>query len=135
MEIANQILRAKKIKWMKEQQLKKEEYEHILEELKAQLDVSGGDDKRQQSSALMESATPTGDHDDVQVFSIEEAKRAHNKKLYEKIEKELKAMEVNVSQLEVPDYLVCRITDELMNEPVTLQSGFTYEKEQILKHF
>lgn len=27
MEIANQILRAKKIKWMKEQQLKKEEYE------------------------------------------------------------------------------------------------------------
>lgn len=35
----------------------------------------------------------------------------------------------------MPDYLVCRITDELMDEPVTLTSGFTYEKEQILKHF
>lgn len=37
--------------------------------------------------------------------------------------------------LEVPDYLVCRITDELMEEPVILESGFTYEKEHIIKHF
>lgn len=79
--------------------------------------------------------TPTGDEDDVQIFSADEAKRAHNQRLYDKIEKELKAMDVNDSELEVPDYLVCRITDELMNEPVTLTSGFTYEKEQILKHF
>ena len=31
--------------------------------------------------------------------------------------------------------MLCRISDELMEEPVVLQSGFTYEKEQILKHF
>jgi hypothetical protein len=31
--------------------------------------------------------------------------------------------------MEVPDYLLCRITDELMDEPVILESGFTYEKE------
>lgn len=31
--------------------------------------------------------------------------------------------------------MLCRITDELMNEPVTLESGFTYEREQIIKHF
>jgi hypothetical protein len=31
--------------------------------------------------------------------------------------------------MEVPDYLLCRITDELMDEPVVLESGFTYEKE------
>jgi hypothetical protein len=37
--------------------------------------------------------------------------------------------------MEVPDYLLCRITDELMDEPVILESGFTYEKEQIIKHF
>lgn len=37
--------------------------------------------------------------------------------------------------LDVPDYLLCRITDELMDEPVILESGFTYEKEDILKHF
>ena len=35
----------------------------------------------------------------------------------------------------MPDYLLCRITDELMDEPVTLQSGFTYEKCEIMKHF
>jgi len=38
-------------------------------------------------------------------------------------------------ELDVPDYLLCRITDELMDEPVTLSSGFTYEKSQILRHF
>ena len=37
--------------------------------------------------------------------------------------------------LEVPDYLLCRITDEIMEEPVILESGFTYEKEKILEHF
>ena len=36
---------------------------------------------------------------------------------------------------EVPDYLLCRITDEIMEEPVILESGFTYEKEKILEHF
>lgn len=37
-------------------------------------------------------------------------------------------MDVNISQLEVPDYFLCRITDEFMDEPVTIESGFTYEK-------
>ena len=35
----------------------------------------------------------------------------------------------------MPDYLLCRITDELMDEPVILESGFTYEKTEILRHF
>ena len=38
-------------------------------------------------------------------------------------------------ELEVPDYLLCRITDELMDEPVILQSGFTYERAEIMRHF
>jgi STIP1 homology and U-box containing protein 1 len=37
--------------------------------------------------------------------------------------------------LEVPDHLVCRITDEMMKDPVILESGFTYEREQIQLHF
>lgn len=69
------------------------------------------------------------------MFSADEAKRAVNRKLYEKFEKELKAKELNLTELDVPDYLLCRITDELMEEPVTLESGFTYEKESIIKHF
>jgi len=41
----------------------------------------------------------------------------------------------NMRNLEVPDFLVCRITDELMQEPVMISSGFTYEKAQIQRHF
>lgn len=37
--------------------------------------------------------------------------------------------------LDVPDFLKCAITDELMQEPVVIQSGHTYEKEMITKHF
>ena len=37
--------------------------------------------------------------------------------------------------LEVPDYLKCPITDDLMEEPVVIQSGHTYEKDMITKHF
>jgi hypothetical protein len=36
---------------------------------------------------------------------------------------------------EIPEFLVCRITDDLMEDPVILSSGFTYEKAAILKHF
>lgn len=45
------------------------------------------------------------------------------------------ASEKKRRELEVPDYLLCRITDELMDEPVILESGFTYEKSEILRHF
>ena len=41
----------------------------------------------------------------------------------------------NVRYDEIPEFLLCRITDELMNEPVILSSGFTYEKTAIQKHF
>jgi hypothetical protein len=30
---------------------------------------------------------------------------------------------------------LCRITDELMEEPVVIESGFTFEKEAIMRHF
>jgi len=36
---------------------------------------------------------------------------------------------------EIPDFLLCRITDDLMKDPVVLESGFTYEREAITKHF
>ena len=36
---------------------------------------------------------------------------------------------------DVPDFLRCRISDEIMNDPVIIQSGFTYERKMILLHF
>lgn len=37
--------------------------------------------------------------------------------------------------LDVPDFLKCPISDELMEDPVVIQSGHTYEKALINKHF
>ena len=52
------------------------------------------------------------------------------------IEKKMPAVhEETVHCLDVPDFLKCAITDELMTEPVLIESGHTYEKEMILKHF
>lgn len=39
------------------------------------------------------------------------------------------------SNLEIPEHLLCRITDDLMIDPVCLSSGFSYEREAIKKHF
>jgi hypothetical protein len=41
----------------------------------------------------------------------------------------------NVRYDDIPEYLLCRITDELMRDPVILSSGFSYERSAILKHF
>ena len=38
-------------------------------------------------------------------------------------------------KLEIPTYLICPIKDDFMEEPVVLESGFTYEKSDIQKHF
>lgn len=37
--------------------------------------------------------------------------------------------------VDVPDFLKCPISDELMEDPVVIQSGHTYEKAMIEKHF
>lgn len=31
----------------------------------------------------------------------------------------------------IPDFFLCRITDDFMEEPVIIESGFTYEKTAI----
>lgn len=105
----------------------------MLQDLRASLEPYSRECSSE--SGESQSATPTGEEDDVQTFSANEAKRAHNRKLYERIEEELQSNLQNVRQLEVPDYLLCRITDELMEEPAALESGFTYERSQIIKHF
>jgi len=62
-----------------------------------------------------------------------------NLSIYEKVkaqfESESKSKSCGPILLEVPDYLLCRITDEIMEEPVILESGFTYERDKIIEHF
>ena len=55
--------------------------------------------------------------------------RYGKKQLYDRVKARLEDGKQDLKNMDVPDYLVCRITDELMEEPVILSSGFTYEKE------
>ena len=43
--------------------------------------------------------------------------------------------ETKTRGLSIPEHLICPITDDLMEEPVMISSGFTYEKSEIQKHF
>ena len=42
---------------------------------------------------------------------------------------------VDIKKLFVPEHLLCLITGDLMQEPVTLESGRTYEKSKIEQYF
>jgi STIP1 family protein 1 len=52
------------------------------------------------------------------------------KNIFEKIEREDK------KNKKIPEHLICPVKDDLMDQPVILDpSGFTYEKNEIIKHF
>ena len=40
-----------------------------------------------------------------------------------------------LQELRVPEYLICVISGEVMSDPVSLESGRTYERESILQLF
>jgi len=42
--------------------------------------------------------------------------------------------EKRLNRPEIPDELCCKITMEIMEEPVIAQSGVTYEKSALLDH-
>ena len=41
----------------------------------------------------------------------------------------------NQKELVIPDYLICPIAGDLMTDPVLIQSGQTFERSVIEKHF
>ena len=41
----------------------------------------------------------------------------------------------DLKKLFVPDHLLCIISGDLMSEPVTIESGRTFEKASILQYF
>jgi hypothetical protein len=78
----------------------------------------------------------------LQLVSQIEGKLGRNNEVFAKFEAYMnqgKGGEETKSQKErhghIPDFLLCRITDDFMQEPVIIQSGFTYEKKAIIQHF
>jgi len=55
--------------------------------------------------------------------------------IIEELIKVIQANESKTKGLKIPEHLICPITDDLMSEPVIISSGFTYEKQEITKHF
>ena len=42
---------------------------------------------------------------------------------------------MKVDDLELPNHLVCAISGDIMQDPVMLESGNTFERETILQYF
>jgi hypothetical protein len=71
----------------------------------------------------------------VSILKEEETPKPDNSKLSKEILNKIQGFfevldkQNNLNSLDVPDYLLCRISDEMMTDPVIIESGFTYEKE------
>ena len=55
--------------------------------------------------------------------------------VFKQFSKYLNSSDKEQKPLDVPDFLKCAISDELMDDPVVIQSGHTYERAMIVKHF
>ena len=42
---------------------------------------------------------------------------------------------VPIKERKVPDFLICQIKGDLMDDPVTIESGVTFEREYIKQYF
>lgn len=140
--IGRQILRAKKVKWFKEKEIEQNDREVILSQLETLFGLNPeAEFEEDKFEDLSDKNTPGGpgylkvsDFENEEEIGLnQETKEA----LYLKVQAIFKQQQSqrNLKLLEVPDYLLCRISDELMENPVILESGFTYEKREILRHF
>lgn len=71
------------------------------------------------------------------VFSVENTEMLETKTLLSGIKK-LSSSDIvvkDIKKLFVPDHLLCLISGDLMSDPVTLESGRTYERAKILQYF
>ena len=123
-------MRAKKIRWFKNKQIQEVDNKQILEQLSIALEIDKEEDgtERAPGRAIDLESNLRIDSDNQEALDIGMDKMA-KKVLYDKVQAKINEDKQNLLNMDVPDYLVCRITDELMDEPVILSSGFTYEKE------
>ena len=49
--------------------------------------------------------------------------------------KEVGDLFIDLKKLCVPDHMLCLISQDLMTDPVTIESGKTYERANIVQYF
>lgn len=134
-EIERQIMLAKKIRWFKQKEIELNENELILDQLVLALGIDPRSEKQSINTNRALDLEKQFEISSRSNNSFDGLDQQDKLELYAKVKDRLEESKVDVKNMMVPDYLVCRITDELMVEPVVLQSGFTYEKQQIQLHF
>jgi len=102
-DLNKNILRIKKLKWYKEEEMKKEKKIELLDYIKALIERDAGMTSEQKKQRYEDVVDLIGDP-------------------YE------------LFKFEIPDYMRCKLTHELMEDPVTIQSGHTYERAPILEN-
>ena len=107
--------KAQKIKWYKEQELGIRDKHLVMQQLKSKVDIINDNDLLRR----FENYLSHSEHSSSYNLMKEEKKSAESRS------------DNNHNKQDIPDFLLCRITDELMEEPVILESGFTYEKKAI----
>ena len=113
-EIQAQILKANKIRFYKNEELQKQEKAQLLYQLEG---------------SLKETQNP-----DVQRMYERFADYLGNEEC--QCEPQQKGGDASKSKVrEIPDYLRCPISDDLMEDPVLIESGNTYERSMIEQHF
>jgi len=105
-EINKTRLRIKKVIWLKEEKIKKEKHAKAFDNI---MGLLGSD-----TAGVIAGLEPV-EHSNAKKMIKEYAGKNENK-------------------YEIPDELCCKITMELMEEPVVAQSGMTYEKSALMDH-
>lgn len=102
----------------------------VLEELKTALKIE--DDPSDPNS--ISELTKDGNH---MITPIDDKQKQINVNAFLKMKEQFQVEELEKEQynLEVPQYLLCKLAGDMMIEPVTIQSGHTYEKTEIVRHF
>ncbi|CDW77754.1 u-box domain protein [Stylonychia lemnae] len=111
-EIQTSLKKAEKIKWYKQTEIDSHDKERLMYQIRGKMD---------------------NHQDDQDILGRFEKYLNQTDPRYEETKNQ--AREHRSTHKEIPDFLICRITDDLMEQPVVIQSGFTYEKSAILKHF
>jgi hypothetical protein len=109
-EIEGQIRKAQKIKWYKEDELAQVDKQNLMSVLHEKLPAHEGQAAIfERFGKYLDSSNPA---------SAKEQKGG-----------------VGEKHGSIPDFLLCRIKDDFMEDPVIIQSGFTFERKCIETHF
>lgn len=66
------------------------------------------------------------------IFKVADSKEGNIPDLHNRVKKVVETEKsVDIKKLAVPDHLLCLISGDLMTDPVTIESGRTYERVSI----